>query len=46
MDALIRIIKLIWIITNPHSKGLERSRRDMGAKKKKFDFLLGFWHSK
>jgi len=30
--VLIRIIKLILLITNLHSKGLERNIKDMGAK--------------
>jgi hypothetical protein len=34
MNTLIRIIKLILLITNLHSKGLERNIRDMGAKNK------------
>jgi hypothetical protein len=33
MDALIRTIKLILLIKNLHSKGLERSIGDVGAKK-------------
>jgi hypothetical protein len=32
IDVLIRIIKLILLITNLHSKGLERNIKDMGAK--------------
>ncbi len=32
MDVLIKIIKLILLITNLHSKGLERNIRDVGAK--------------
>jgi hypothetical protein len=32
--VLIKIIKLILLITNLHSKGLERSIRDVGAKNK------------
>jgi hypothetical protein len=47
MDAIIKIIKLIFKITNLHSKGLERSIKDMGAKKGHYVmFLIGFWHSK
>jgi hypothetical protein len=34
MDALIRTIKSILLITILHSKGLERGMRDLGAKKK------------
>jgi hypothetical protein len=34
--ALIRTIKLIFLITKLHSKGLERSTRDAGAKKNTF----------
>jgi hypothetical protein len=46
-DALIRTIKLILLITNLHSKGLERSIRGIGAKNKTlFDVLIGFWHSR
>jgi hypothetical protein len=33
MDAFIRTITLILLITNLHSKGLERGIRDVGAKK-------------
>jgi hypothetical protein len=32
MDALIRTIKLIFLITNLHSKGLEKNTGDFGAK--------------
>jgi hypothetical protein len=32
MDALIKTIKLILLIINLHSKGLERSTKDVGAK--------------
>jgi len=32
MDALIKTIKLILLIINLHSKGLERSIGDVGAK--------------
>jgi hypothetical protein len=40
MDALIRKIKLILLITNLHSKGLERKTGDVGEKKKTlFDFF-------
>jgi hypothetical protein len=43
MDALIRTIKLIFKITNLHSKGLERSIKDVGAKKRHYlIFLIGF----
>jgi hypothetical protein len=35
MDALIKTIKLIFLITKLHSKGLERSIKDVRAKKKK-----------
>jgi hypothetical protein len=31
-NVLIKIIKLILLITNLHSKGLERNIRDVGAK--------------
>ncbi len=42
----IRIIKLLFLIINLHSKGLERSMGDMGAKKRHYMmFLIGFWHS-
>jgi hypothetical protein len=34
MDALIRIIKLILLISNLHSKGLERSMGDVCEKTK------------
>jgi hypothetical protein len=34
MDALIRTIKSILLITNLHSKGLERGIKDVDAKKK------------
>jgi hypothetical protein len=41
MDALIKTIKLIWLITILHFEDLERSRRDMGAKNKKlFDVFI------
>jgi hypothetical protein len=41
MDALIRTTKLIWLITNLHSKGLERSKSDMGAiNKNLFDVFI------
>jgi hypothetical protein len=40
MDALIRKIKLILLITNLHSKGLERKIGDVDEKKKTlFDFF-------
>jgi hypothetical protein len=32
MDALIRTIKSILLITNLHSKGMESGIRDVGAK--------------
>jgi hypothetical protein len=32
MDVLIKIIKLILLITNLHSKGLERNIKDVDAK--------------
>ncbi len=44
--ALIKIIKLLLSITKLHSKGLERSIKDVGAKKKHYlMFLIRFWHS-
>jgi hypothetical protein len=47
MDALIRTIKSILLITNLHSKGLERGIKDVGAKKRHYlMFLIGFWHFK
>ncbi len=47
MDALIKTIKLIFKITNLHSKGLECSIKDVGAKKGHYVmFVIGFWHSK
>jgi hypothetical protein len=47
MDALIKTIQLIFLITNLHSKGLERSIGNMGVKNGTlFDVLIGFWHSK
>jgi hypothetical protein len=33
MDVLIRTTKIILLIKNSHSKGLERSMGDAGAKK-------------
>jgi hypothetical protein len=43
MDVLIRIIKLILLITTLHSKGLERSIGDMSAKKRHYlIFFQGF----
>jgi hypothetical protein len=46
-NALIRIIKLIFKITNTHSKGLERNIRDVAAKKGHYlMFLIRFWHFK
>jgi hypothetical protein len=42
-DALIRTIKSILLITNLHSKVLERNIRDVGAKKlHDLMFLIGF----
>jgi len=43
IDALIRTIKLILLITNLHSKGLEKNIEDVGEKNRTlFDFLIGF----
>jgi hypothetical protein len=39
MDALIKTIKLILLITNLHSKGLEISIGDMGAKKRHYSMF-------
>jgi hypothetical protein len=39
MDALIRTIKLSLLITNLHSKGLERNIGDMGVKNMTFNFF-------
>jgi hypothetical protein len=45
--TLIRIMKLILLISKSYSKGLERNIRHVGVKKGKlFDFSIGFWHSK
>jgi len=45
--ALINIIKLILLITKLHSKGLETSIGDMGAKKGHYlMFSIRFWHFK
>jgi hypothetical protein len=38
-DVLTMIIKLILLITNLHSKGLERNIKDGGAKKPKKDII-------
>jgi hypothetical protein len=39
-DVLIKTIKLIFLITNLHYEGLERSIKDLGAKSKTlFDVL-------
>jgi hypothetical protein len=46
MDVLIKIIKLILLIANLYSKGLERNIKDVCAKKRHLMFLIGFWHSK
>jgi hypothetical protein len=47
IDTLIRTIKLILLIKKLHSKGLKRSIKDVGAKKRTlFDFLIWFWHPK
>jgi hypothetical protein len=41
------IIKLILLVKNLHSKGLERGIGNVGAKKRhNLIFLIGFWHSK
>jgi hypothetical protein len=46
-DALIRTIKLNFLITNLYSKGFEKYIRVMGVKKRTlFDILIRFWHSK
>ncbi len=42
-NVLIMTIKLLVLIKNLHSKGLERSIKDMGAKKWYFKmFLISF----
>jgi hypothetical protein len=47
MEAFIKTIKLILLIKNLYSKGLERSIGDVDAKKGHyFMFLIGFWHFK
>jgi len=44
--ALIRIIKVILLITKLHFKGLKRNIGDMCAKKRYYlMFLNKFWHS-
>jgi hypothetical protein len=40
------IIKLILLVKNLHSKGLERGIGNVGAKRHNLIFLIGFWHSK
>jgi hypothetical protein len=44
--VILRTIKWFFLTTKLHSKGLERSVGDMGAEKRHFMFLIGFWHSK
>jgi hypothetical protein len=47
INVLIRIMKLILLITNLQSRGLERNIGDVGAKNKHYlMFLIGFWHFK
>jgi hypothetical protein len=43
MDVLLRTTKIILLIKNLHSKGLERSMGDVGAKNwTLFNFLIRF----